>query len=184
MKKILALLIFSFLFLAVKCPKPDNTKNQTPPAVLPPITQTGANTFGCLVNGRVWLPHQDHPNGSPNLESEYYKGYFTVTVLNNTDEGGAQYVTWAYKSIYRLGTYYFKSAPGGGAPGAIYSNFLTNCQYYTNDQDSLNNYVTITRLDSVNRIISGNFSLYFLPSAGGCDTIKITSGRFDNVYTY
>ncbi|HUZ58957.1 MAG TPA: hypothetical protein VMU83_09260, partial [Hanamia sp.] len=32
-------------------------KKNLPPNVLPPITQTGANTFGCKINGVVWVPY-------------------------------------------------------------------------------------------------------------------------------
>ena len=28
-----------------------------PPATLPPITQEGKNTFGCKVDGEVWVPY-------------------------------------------------------------------------------------------------------------------------------
>ena len=41
------------------CDKPlfqPNKDNTEEPEELPPITTTGENTFGCLVNGEVWLP--------------------------------------------------------------------------------------------------------------------------------
>jgi|GEM_PF-4482748 len=40
-----------------------------PKEELPPITQTGANTFGFLLNGQVWLPKGS--DGTPNLTSSY-----------------------------------------------------------------------------------------------------------------
>ena len=53
MKKTLtAFLLISLI--AISCKK---TKTESESVdQLPPITQTGANTFGCLLNGNVWLP--------------------------------------------------------------------------------------------------------------------------------
>jgi hypothetical protein len=44
---------------------------------LPPITQTGANTFGCLINGNVWLPKGydgNFPNSRINIDPTYVDG--------------------------------------------------------------------------------------------------------------
>ncbi|MBS1947911.1 MAG: hypothetical protein JST47_09105 [Bacteroidetes bacterium] len=48
---------------------------------LPPITQTGANTFGCKVNGKVWVPYWpcDHTSlGSTELR------YWVMPVNTNS----------------------------------------------------------------------------------------------------
>jgi hypothetical protein len=53
--KIKNLLLFFFatiFFSSLQCKKDKNT----PSTVLPPITQEGKNTFGCKVNGEVWVP--------------------------------------------------------------------------------------------------------------------------------
>ena len=51
MKKILLLLTLSILFAC--CNKEDTpTPTPNPVSQLPPATQTGANTFGCLLDGR------------------------------------------------------------------------------------------------------------------------------------
>jgi len=57
-----------FLFLAlplllVSCKKND------PVSALPPETQTGANTFGCLVNGQPWTPQGN--DGTSNYTVSY-----------------------------------------------------------------------------------------------------------------
>ena len=41
------------LFTSMTCKKSYIEKNE-----LPPITQTGANTFGCYVNGEIFLPRK------------------------------------------------------------------------------------------------------------------------------
>ncbi|MCW3074373.1 MAG: hypothetical protein JWP69_1442 [Flaviaesturariibacter sp.] len=58
--KYVLIAVASLMLTSVSCKKDkDNDK-------LPPITQNGANTFGCLVNGKVWLPKGYSTNGAPN----------------------------------------------------------------------------------------------------------------------
>ena len=45
-------------------------KDKTPEEQLPPETQTGASTFGCLVNGNIFKPKGD-PFGGPILSCAY-----------------------------------------------------------------------------------------------------------------
>ena len=71
MKKILLLLTLSILFAC--CNKEDNpTPTPTPVSQLPPATQTGANTFGCLLDGEVFKP-----SNLPNSTNCFYQ------LLNN-----------------------------------------------------------------------------------------------------
>jgi len=56
MKNIL-LLTISFFLLSSSCKK---NKPTNPVDQLPPETQTGANTFGCLINGEVFKPGGGH----------------------------------------------------------------------------------------------------------------------------
>lgn len=53
MKKLILLL--TIILTLFSCNKDDN-KSQNPIDQLPPATQTGANTAGCLVNGEAFLP--------------------------------------------------------------------------------------------------------------------------------
>ncbi|WP_162550068.1 hypothetical protein [Hymenobacter nivis] len=53
------------LALLLGCKKTE----QAPADQLPPATQTGANTLGCLVNGQPWTP-QGY-NGSSNYSVVY-----------------------------------------------------------------------------------------------------------------
>src|SRR5665213_1181420 len=52
MKNIFLLFAIAFVFLfCISC------KKTSPSNVLSPITQAGANTFGCKINGQVWVPY-------------------------------------------------------------------------------------------------------------------------------
>jgi len=59
--------------LFATCKKKDPPIGTNAIAQLPPITTTGANTFGCLVNGEVWLPKGSFPN-FPGLHADYWGG--------------------------------------------------------------------------------------------------------------
>ncbi|CAD0001286.1 hypothetical protein [Flavobacterium salmonis] len=51
------LLLFTALFILTSCDKDkDDDKPTNPIDQLPPVTQTGANTFGCLLDGEVFKP--------------------------------------------------------------------------------------------------------------------------------
>ena len=57
---------------------PDDDADTTPMTEeekLPPITEEGANTFGCLVDGEVWLPKGGNPL-NPNFDVYYDEEYF------------------------------------------------------------------------------------------------------------
>jgi len=64
MKLLLSIIILSTI-LAVSC-----QQEEIAPPELPPITQEGANTFGCLINGEVWLPYTPRDQDSP-LSARY-----------------------------------------------------------------------------------------------------------------
>ena len=46
------ILIVSLVIIGIACKK----KSDNPIDDLPPVTTTGANTFGCLVNGELFIP--------------------------------------------------------------------------------------------------------------------------------
>ena len=56
LKTVLLFIAFTF----INCSNNDDPQDQ-----LPPITQTGANTFGCLVNGQVFVPKDAGPSTTP-----------------------------------------------------------------------------------------------------------------------
>ncbi|KMQ67526.1 hypothetical protein ACM44_14780, partial [Chryseobacterium koreense CCUG 49689] len=50
------ILIFALATLSLACGRSSENQQDTYNPQLPPITQTGANTFGCKINGVVMVP--------------------------------------------------------------------------------------------------------------------------------
>jgi hypothetical protein len=71
------LLLLAALLGLSQCKKHD----PDPLDQLPPATQTGANTFGCLVNGQPWTPqgYNGTSNYSVVYDSNYRKGTLNVS---------------------------------------------------------------------------------------------------------
>ena len=68
------LLLYAVLLLLTQCSKCKNTPAPADPAAqLPPATQTGANTFGCLVNGQPFTPQGN--TGTSNFNASYDSGF-------------------------------------------------------------------------------------------------------------
>ena len=139
---------------------------------LPPETQTGAKTFGCKVNGKVWVA--DAPFPLVRLTGSWYKGslyIYAKRVKDNTN----QYIYIRRVNTNAIGTYLLNNSLNDQRN---IIDLKTGCDYYT---DSLNTgHLTITRLDTINGIISGRFD--FKIKQAGCPDIEVTEGRFDYNY--
>ena len=84
-----AVLLF-LTFTLINCTKSDDQDQ------LPPATQTGANTFGCLINGKVFIPKDKtgytppgggRPRGLTVFSGEFSTttDYFSITARNYQD---------------------------------------------------------------------------------------------------
>ena len=174
MKKYLLLLLVFTSLTAVQC------KKTTPEDQLPPITTTGANTFGCLVNGNVWLPYGSL--GVPSLTSNIYLDMISKTNTLNIDaydrkNGALSDINITVKklisdtSIYILYNYLNE--------GLVYSN--NNIDYEPYDTFGL---VHIIHYDTIQKIVSGTFSFigYTSTDHSLAPPVSITDGRFDLHY--
>lgn len=56
--------------------------------------------------------------------------------------------------------------------------FSDECDFF--EENTISGILTITKFDKVNYIISGTFE--FTTALNGCDTLRITDGRFDIKY--
>ena len=176
-------------FMGVQCEKDDdglfgnsdnnnkNDKNKNEEPTLPPATQSGKGTFGCKVNGEVWVP--EAPPNFTELNADYYKNEFFVSAFRhvqdkNIDSDISIHIRdsgWRGVGHYHLSSRYKTNW------FALYGN--NNCDYHT---DTLNTgKLIITHFDSIKRIVSGRFHFTAVLEQGNCekDTFQVTDGRFD-----
>lgn len=152
-------LLLAFLFTTgMQCKKTSETIKEDN---LPAETQTGKGSFGCLVNGKVWLPKGKFPYagltasiqfGGLNLIASQSNEGINVGIGNLNIEG--DYQLSGQNAEYSVGTNFYKSVEGK---------------------------LTITKYDKVNQIISGRFNFKVKDLNG--QTIDISDGRFDLKYT-
>ncbi|GAA3922430.1 hypothetical protein [Hymenobacter algoricola] len=173
-------LLYAALLLLTQCSK-CKQDDPTPEDQLPPATQTGANTFGCLVNGQVYTP--SGYNGTSNYavlyDPAYNGGSLDVMVYRYPSKSAdAQYLSFGGVSVASNGIYLFKSSTNLAARFSDAAR-QKGCTRYASDDGTTScmGQFTITRLDLAAGIISGTFE--FTLAKLGCDTIRVTQGRFD-----
>ena len=184
MKKITAILMLLFTLASIfsSCKK---TKTEpTELSKLPAASQTGANTFGCLVNGKAWVAQTDCKFlcNSP-FKVSYnpsFGGVIGVTgdwlnTANNIDQRIDMLIDSSnYKLLHNISII----NPRHSARFIDYK--LSNCGKYDHYDDSSVIHigvVNLTRYDLSYGVISGTFN--FTLTKPGCETINITEGRFD-----
>lgn len=156
--------------------------NETPPPnpvdLLPPATQTGENTFGCLLDGEVFLPG----SGINPLDCVYQfvdGGYYFALQANKRDDNYSLIgisIGTIHLEIQENVTYELTTKTEGNAVGGYFFkyNWKYTDEYYVGE-------LTITKLDFNNHIVSGTFWFDIKDSQGKIHHIR--EGRFDMQFT-
>lgn len=175
--KYLTLFALLLLLTIASCKK---NKPKTELEKLPPITQTGANTFGCLVNGKAWIPKGF--DGKPNF----------LVIVDPTFNGGdidiRTYRITDVREGFSIGAFPINST-GNTLINQIsttrvnYSKFKRDgniiCTNYQDSSMYRKGFLKITKYDLQNGIVSGEFEVEIFSKNGCSDTLKIINGRFD-----
>ncbi|WP_310555337.1 DUF5025 domain-containing protein [Flavobacterium sp.] len=188
--------ILSFITLTA-CNKNDNTTPQVIQDQLPPITTTGVNTAGCMINGKVIVP-KNGINGTsgfpvyglkyvvgPNFGLPNFNDTFSLTITNLKDKG-VNY--WIYIHINDMtiqdGIYNvlqsngeFLNSPNN--PHIIVRETFDGVSGKTFISGPNSGIINITRFDYNNKIISGLFNCTLYNKDNSSETIQVTEGRFD-----
>ena len=171
------------------------SKTTVDPNGLPPETQTGAGTFACKINGVVWRykdPNYEVLGTKPKTRWEYdptlFGGLLYISGVRYFD--GINLDDILNITIDSINTKTKFSVGTSSYWGLKYNNYKalkTSCQEISSDSfftNSKNYYssgnLAITKFDKSTKIISGTF--YCTIYQTGCDTLKITEGRFDLKY--
>ena len=176
------LFLYASLLLLTQCSKcKDDPEPKNPEDELPSATQTGANTFGCLVNGEAWTP-KGHSGTLPNFfisyDPTYAGGNIDIRAYRFPKSGnsGRQSIRLGGDDVGSIGTYALAVSEARGA--SFNDDFRSGtCQEYRSADRSVycRGTLTLTRLDAT--VASGTFE--FVLAKPGCDTIRVTQGRFD-----
>jgi hypothetical protein len=178
--RLLVLCFFLLFFLGNSCKKENKDEG-----TLPPETQEGKNTFGFLLNGKLWK------NGKPIWGANYSFVAIlqrrTLTISSSSGESSTQQAIAMEISHFEGAKIY----PLNNAEqrGKCF-NYLTGC-YYTTDTILHTGNLEITKFDTTQKIISGRFhfnaklfSEGYIQSNLNCDPdVSISEGRFDLIYT-
>ncbi|MDB5131718.1 MAG: hypothetical protein JWR02_1467 [Mucilaginibacter sp.] len=181
--RIITIAILSGLLLSASCKKHVvQPVNQL--SLLPPATQTGARTFGCLVNGKAFVPENRSIIEGPDMQCNYILlngGYYFTLALSNNDNGlvKGMWVKTDSLAIAQGQTYKLITYAMGDADASYYLLGNDNRSYITNT--TVSGVLTITKLDPATQIVSGTF--YFKAVNAPGDTVSVTDGRFDMPYT-
>ncbi|MDR1198945.1 MAG: hypothetical protein LBK94_08065 [Prevotellaceae bacterium] len=167
MKKTLSTLKFAVILLLMasfSCEKKEIT-------VLPPETQTGANTFGCYVNGELFVKDGTAPWMHLPLSATYSRSDKILGIRaysHNGNDIGLELDPLQINSSIPISL-------------ALYSSKNPFCPYFAAKEAGE---VIITKFDTVSCIASGRFNFNgqcsdFSLNIHGDSIVSITAGRFD-----
>ena len=162
-------------------PQPEPPKD--PLSLLPPETAVGKGTLACLVNGQAYLARfSTSANGD--LQSPTRLAIGGDMVLNGQGAASRLSITAALNGALQDGQIFFSVSRA--TPFPLFTpglnQFITAasgdipCQYSGNFIKT--GRVELVRFDGVRRIAAGRFA-FTLYEPGGCDTLRVTNGRFD-----
>jgi hypothetical protein len=177
MKTVSGILVFILSILSFSCKKDISA--------LPAPTQTGANTFGCKVDGQMW-----GPSGfgltitAPILEASYIDGRTIIINARNFSSSPTEsefeihLMNVVTTGVYPLNTTTQKYPnQSGNYAYYVVRKFTPLNEWITNSQYT--GQVSITRTDTVNRIVSGTFQFQALNLYNTPQPVYVTDGRFD-----
>jgi hypothetical protein len=171
--------LYLALLLLTQCSKCKHDDPQpqppTPLEQLPAETQTGERTFGCLINGQAMVALGLNTVGDWNCPQ-------CITISGQAGLHGAG------MSMLLLGTLedgqIFNLKPFN-QPIGVTNEFVANANgsvlsCYYDGHLIKKGQVQLLKFDPVRRIAAGRFSFTLPPAPGsGCDTLRVTDGRFD-----
>ena len=180
------ILILATFFL-IACSKNDDG----PKFSLPPATQTGENTFGCLIDGQLLIPRDG--SGSFNVHDIgmiFWDGignFYEIDVHDFASEKTAS-INLHIMGLDSLGEGQYIVNESNCYDGIDSPNtnniFCRVWDYEDNIYESYCSFensgvIHITKFDLEKRIVSGTFHCKVVSYDDPTDTIEITEGRFD-----
>lgn len=174
--RLLAPLLSGLVLLLTSCEKEEVEVRQ-----LPPATQVGANTFGCLLNGKAYEPYGSDGNRMGPLQVVYDPTFrkgtlslFALRLPKKSDPNIRQTIGLYLDSVQAPGRYALNLAK---RQEGYFFNSENRCEYTLDDTHYRAGEMIITRLDKQKGIVAGTF--HFKLYRPGCDSVIVSDGRFD-----
>lgn len=158
---------------------------------LPEPSQEGANSFACKVNGKSWIT-----DAGDGFKGEKYSLLFSslfkpaknfVLIGYRSNEKGSSSIMLALWDVRTACTQYFSYETMPYPSAMRYQNhagYIQNkpseADYYTNSR--ITGSITFTRVDTLARVLAGNFEFTAENTDGSGKKVKVTDGRFDVKY--
>lgn len=142
--------------------------------------QGGLNTFGCLINGKAFVPGGGgilSNTLSVQYDPKFQGGKLSIVARNYPDATNFYGVGILGDSIKTTGTF---SLQLHSKYVITYVDTRVNCNFHTYYDMPIAGELIITRFDTITRIISGTFT--FKVTTSSCGIIDGTEGRFDVKY--
>ncbi len=164
-------------------------KKSTQSLELPPITESGNNTFGCKVNGQVWVPYwrfssiwTEPPELDYLIQPIDSISSLPIKILINAGNSTNGQSYFSFRQGYLLSDHIY--GPGNIIDSLTIEYMLGSGTTYSNFQvyqvSSTPRYFQISKLDTTNKIVSGTFAFTLYTSNNNTlDSMVITDGRFD-----
>ncbi len=168
MKK-LSLFAICSLLLLVSCQKEK----------LPKATEKGKDTFGCKIDGKVFVPKDalTYPV-LPGLTATYNENGKTLEIYSTEPNNGSKRSISIIIQEIQKGNNVLNET--NKAQVFLFMDNQPDQYYETNA--ATGGTLTITRLDTVANIISGTFSFQAALRPDNIKTLNVTNGRFDITY--
>ncbi|MEJ8598486.1 hypothetical protein JSO62_07255 [Riemerella anatipestifer] len=150
---------------------------------LPPITQTGAWTFGCKINGEVMIPQdatqQGPPGGGPLKGLVFWDAIDSraIEAIDARYGRGGVIIKIPNEIMGKVGTFDFEEIHGGFST-ANENKLYIQAMYKNSFYGSIANTgkIAFSRNDS---IVAGTFYCKLKNRDKPYDIIEVTEGRFD-----
>ena len=179
---LLKALVMCVVVLVLGCNGDDDAPSNNPADALPPATQTGEGTFGCLIDGEPFFPARFGRRTPRAFYQATGDNVFTLGIsAGRQDVPSIGFVIEGLdipaiqETQYQLGS----EADGNFNGRFSLDGGLILLSTTTDDNPGR---LTITRFENENEfIISGTFAFTVLDNEG--NEIRITEGRFDLPFT-
>lgn len=148
--------------------------------ILPEATQSGKNTGGAIVDGKVWVAKIEAPSSTPGGNNTSYSNTgnkFNLEITLREYNNETSLIKLYINDVQHLSpkTYSISPLPN-------FEGYYTTSNYIKYDiKPSTGGFITITNFDFFKQVVSGTFS--FKAENLNGEIINVTDGRFDKKYS-